>query len=116
MTDDEAKVYLFSYGTLQQEGVQIASFGRLLKGAEDALPGYKQSMIEIADSEVVRKSGKKFHPIVAASDDPSDEIPGKVFEITEAELAAADAYEVSDYKRVLVRLKSGVDAFVYVKG
>jgi gamma-glutamylcyclotransferase (GGCT)/AIG2-like uncharacterized protein YtfP len=116
MTDDEAKVYLFSYGTLQQEGVQIASFGRLLKGDEDALPGYKQSMIEIADPEVVRKSGKKFHPIVAASDDPSDEIPGKVFEITEAELAAADAYEVSDYKRVLVRLKSGVDAFVYVKG
>ena len=38
-----------------------------------------------------------------------------VFEITEAELAGADAYEVSDYKRILVRLKSGVEAWVYVK-
>ena len=113
--DDGANLYLFSYGTLQQEGVQIASFGRLLKGADDALPGYKQSMIEITDPEVVRTSGKRFHPIVAASDDPADEIPGKVFEITPAELAAADAYEVSDYKRILVRLKSGVDAWVYVK-
>jgi gamma-glutamyl AIG2-like cyclotransferase len=112
---DPAGIYLFSYGTLQQEGVQIASFGRLLKGADDALPGYKQSMLEITDPEVIRTSGKKFHPIVAASDDPSDEVPGRVFEITAAELAAADAYEVADYKRILVRLKSGVDAFVYVK-
>jgi Gamma-glutamyl cyclotransferase, AIG2-like len=115
MTDDEAKVYLFSYGTLQQAGVQIASFGRLLNGADDALPDFKQSMIEITDPEALRKSGKKFHPIVSASDDPSDEVPGMVFEITEAELAGADAYEVSDYKRILARLKSGVDAWVYVK-
>ena len=35
--------------------------------------------------------------------------------ITEAELIGADAYEVSDYKRILVRLKSGVEAWVYVK-
>jgi gamma-glutamylcyclotransferase (GGCT)/AIG2-like uncharacterized protein YtfP len=112
---DRGNVHLFSYGTLQQEDVQLSSFGRLLKGADDALPGYRQSMIEITDPEVIRKSGKRFHPIVLASDDPADEIPGKVFEITEAELAAADAYEVSDYKRVLVRLKSGVDAWVYVK-
>ena len=113
--DNERTVYLFSYGTLQQESVQISSFGRLLKGADDALPGYRQSMIEITDPDVIRKSGKNFHPIVVASDNPADEISGKVFEITEAELAAADAYEVSDYKRVLVRLKSGVDAWVYVK-
>ena len=30
------------------------------------------------------------------------------------ELAAADTYEVSDYRRVAVRLKSGLEAFVYV--
>jgi hypothetical protein len=30
---------LFSYGTLQQEGVQRATFGRLLKGSADALVG-----------------------------------------------------------------------------
>jgi gamma-glutamylcyclotransferase (GGCT)/AIG2-like uncharacterized protein YtfP len=114
-TDEGHMVYLFSYGTLQQDGVQISSFGRLLKGADDALPGYQQSMVEISDPEVIRKSGKKFHPIVVASDSDADEIAGKVFEISEAELAAADAYEVSDYKRVPVRLKSGIDAWVYVK-
>jgi gamma-glutamylcyclotransferase (GGCT)/AIG2-like uncharacterized protein YtfP len=112
---DGRTVHLFSYGTLQQADVQIASFGRLLEGSDDALPGYKQSMIEIVDPEVVRKSGKKFHPIVAPSADPTDEVGGIVFTITEAELAAADAYEVNDYRRILVRLRSGIDAWVYVK-
>jgi hypothetical protein len=115
MGDGQA-ILLFSYGTLRQEDVQTASFGRLLAGADDALPGYKQSLVEITDPEVVRKSGKKFHPIVAPSDDPSDCVPGKVFAITEAELAAADFYEVSDYRRIRVRLQSGLEAWVYVKG
>lgn len=112
---DRRSVSLFSYGTLQQAEVQIASFGRLLEGADDALPGYRQAMVEITDPEVIRKSGKAFHPIVMRSDSPNDEVQGKVFEITLAELAAADAYEVSDYTRVFVRLKSGLDAWVYVK-
>ena len=33
----------------------------------------------------------------------------------EQELAAADAYEVSDYKRVRVALASGLTAWVYVQ-
>ena len=108
-------VYLFSYGTLRQDDVQIASFGRLLNGTDDALPGYRRSMIEITDPYVIAKSGSNFHPIVAASDIPTDHVSGTVFEITQAELAAADAYEVSDYKRVLARLRSGREAWVYVK-
>jgi len=108
-------VYPFTYGTLQQDGVQIASFGRLLKGADDALPGCRQSMIEIAEPEVVRPSGKRFHPIVAASDDPAEEVAGKVFENTDAEPIAADAHEVSDCRRLLVRLMSRREAWVYVK-
>ncbi|MGY0711282.1 gamma-glutamylcyclotransferase family protein [Azospirillum argentinense] len=108
-------ILLFSYGTLQQEDVQVASFGRRLAGAADAMPGYRQDMLEITDPEVIRTSGKRFHPVVTESGNPADEVPGTLFEITPAELAAADAYEVSDYKRVSVRLKSGVDAWVYVK-
>jgi hypothetical protein len=38
-----------------------------------------------------------------------------VFEITAEELAAADRYEVSEYTRVLVTLKSGARAWVYVR-
>ena len=34
--------------------------------------------------------------------------------ISNAELAAADEYEVADVKRVSVRLASGTEAFVYV--
>lgn len=108
-------VLLFSYGTLQQEDVQMASFGRRLAGSHDAMPGYRQEMLEITDPEVIRTSGKRFHPVVMESADPADEVPGMLFEITPAELAAADAYEVSDYKRVSVRLKSGAEAWVYVK-
>ena len=49
------------------------------------------------------------------SADSGDEVAGTVFKITASELAAADAYEVSDYKRIEVQLKSGIDAWVYVK-
>lgn len=106
---------LFSYGTLQLGRVQWESFGRLLEGEDDAMPGYRQTMVEITDPEVLRKSGERFHPIVTASDDPSEEVAGKVFRVTAAELAAADRYEVSDYKRVAVRLKSGKEAWVYIQ-
>ena len=111
----DASERLFSYGTLQQEGVQRETFGRLLKGEADVLPGYARSMVEITDPDVIAASGERFHPIVQASADPADEVAGTVFEITAAELAAADSYEVSDYRRVAVRLKSDRDAWVYVK-
>jgi gamma-glutamylcyclotransferase (GGCT)/AIG2-like uncharacterized protein YtfP len=115
MSDLSEPALLFSYGTLQLDEVQLSNFGRLLKGSPDALPGFRQSMVRITDPEVIRTSGADHHPIVQASGDPRDEVSGAVFEITAAELAAADAYEVSDYKRIAVRLKSGRDAWVYVK-
>ena len=107
-------VRLFSYGTLQQQSVQLSSFGRLLKGAPDALPGWKREMVEITDPDVLAKSGMRFHPIIVPGA-ASDEVTGMVFEITEDELASADRYEVADYKRIAVRLKSGTEAWVYVK-
>lgn len=111
----EATVLLFSYGTLQQENVQRATFGRQLAGEPDALPGYARTMVEITDPEVLATSGERFHPIVSRSGDPADSVTGTVFRITEAELVAADNYEVSDYRRISVRLASGLDAWVYVK-
>ncbi|MGQ0531995.1 MAG: gamma-glutamylcyclotransferase family protein, partial [Caulobacteraceae bacterium] len=73
---------LFSYGTLQQENVQLAAFGRLLKGKPDALVGFKQELVEITDPDVLAKSGKRFHPIVVRSDSDADRVAGMVFEIT----------------------------------
>jgi len=112
---DPYSVNLFSYGTLQLESVQMASFGRLLNGQADTMPHYRKDLIEITDPEVVRTSGERFHPIVSGSEDPSDEVEGTLFRITPDELAAADRYEVSDYKRIEVTLKSGLVAWVYVK-
>ena len=114
-TQTPQTVLLFSYGTLQDRAVQLANFGRELLGRADSLPGYKQQMVEITDPAVLATSGKTHHPIVQASGNRADEIAGTVFHITAEELAAADEYEVADYKRVSVLLKSGVDAWVYVQ-
>src|SRR6185437_7863668 len=104
--------HLFSYGTLRQEGVQMASFGRLLKGTPDARPGWKREMVEITDCEVFAKSGERFHPIVVPGG-AGDEVTGMLFEISAEELASADRYEVADYRRIAAKLKSGVEAWVY---
>ena len=105
---------LFSYGTLQQRDVQLATFGRELHGTTDALLGFAQSMVRIEDAEVVKTSGKTHHPIVRHTGVADDRVAGTVFEITDEELANADKYEVSDYKRVAAPLASGRTAWVYV--
>ena len=105
---------LFSYGTLQQEDVQRATFGRLLAGSSDALVGYAQSMMKIEDPGVVATSGKTHHPIVAFTGKSEDRVPGALFEISDAELAQADAYEVAAYVRIKAPLASGLEAWVYV--
>jgi gamma-glutamylcyclotransferase (GGCT)/AIG2-like uncharacterized protein YtfP len=106
-------VLLFSYGTLRDGAVQLANFGRLLSGRADSLPGYSLLPIAIKDPAVVALSGKSQH-MIAKRSTTADEVTGVVFEITAAELAAADRYEVSEYTRVLVTLKSGAKAWVYV--
>jgi hypothetical protein len=105
---------LFSYGTLQLEPVQLATFGRRLEGSVDALPGFEQSMMEIEDPAVVATSGKTHHPILKFTGRDSDVVEGTVFKITAEELQNADRYEVAAYKRIAVSLRSGVRAWVYV--
>jgi hypothetical protein len=106
-------VLLFSYGTLQDDAVQMANFGRLLSGRPDSLPGYTLLPITIDDPAVVALSGKSQH-MIARRSNADDEVPGMVFEITAEELAAADRYEVAAYTRVLVTLKSGAKCWVYI--
>lgn len=112
---DEEPIYLFSYGTLRLPAVQMASMGRLLEGAADTLPGYRTSLLEIADAAVRAASGEQCHPIAEASTLPGDEVTGIVFQVSEEELWAADGYEMRDYARSCLRLASGIDAWVYVK-
>jgi gamma-glutamylcyclotransferase (GGCT)/AIG2-like uncharacterized protein YtfP len=105
---------LFSYGTLQQPNVQLATFGRLLTGQTDSIVGYSKSMVAIDDPAVVETSGKTHHPIVKYTGDQGALVAGTVFEITSVELEHADRYEVSAYKRVTAPLASGSTAWVYV--
>ena len=104
---------LFSYGTLQQKNVQLANFGRELSGSKDILQGYIIGEVEITDERVLRESGKAFHPILRLSGNLTDEVAGTVFELTDAELAQADDYEVDAYIRVKVTLKSGTECWIY---
>ena len=105
---------LFSYGTLQQEEVQLATFQRKLVGHSDAILGFAQAMVKIEDPAVVATSGKTHHPIVQYTGAHSDRVSGTVFDISDAELASADAYEVAAYKRVNAALASGSSTWVYV--
>ncbi|UDQ52044.1 gamma-glutamylcyclotransferase family protein [Chryseobacterium indologenes] len=74
--------YLFSYGTLQKEQVQLETFGRILQGEKDTLLGYQLDMIEITDPEVLRKSGQKYHPVLQFSGSSEDQVEGILFEVT----------------------------------
>ena len=105
---------LFSYGTLQQDEVQLALFDRKLDGDQDELVGYEQALLIIEDPAVIATSGKTHHTIVRRSADTSRRIKGTVYELTQAELHRADLYEVSAYKRTTANLASGREAWVYV--
>jgi len=105
---------LFSYGTLQLEAVQLSTFGRLLDGSADVLPGFEQAMVLIDDADVVATSGQTHHPILSFSGDAAHSVAGRVFRISPDELAQADRYEVAAYRRVSVTLASGLQAWVYV--
>lgn len=106
--------HLFSYGTLQQEEVQIILFNRTLSGKPDVLPGFKVGHIKIEDPQVITTSGSSLHPILQFTGEVHDEIAGTQYELSEKELAQADNYEISAYARTFVRLKSGLSAFIYV--
>ena len=105
---------LFAYGTLRQREVQLATFGRELKGYVDAVIGYELHHLIITDPQVIATSGSDRHPILRPTDRPDAHVNGVVFTITAAELTAADGYEVNDYRRISVPLRSGAHAWVYV--
>ena len=95
--------------------MQLSTFGRLLHGQRDELPGFEQSLIRIEDPQVVESSGGTHHVNVTFNGKNDSCVSGTVFEITDAELAAADQYERSAaYKRVTAILASGKRVWVYL--
>lgn len=107
--------YLFSYGTLQDEKVQRAVFGKPVSGKPDAIVGYDLVPVMISSQEAIAISGKAQHTTLVPAKGESTPIEGVVFHITASELAAADRYESAEYHRIKVKLRSGIEAWVYVR-
>jgi gamma-glutamylcyclotransferase (GGCT)/AIG2-like uncharacterized protein YtfP len=106
---------LFSYGSLQEQSVQLSTFGRQLQGQKDELLGFEPSLAMIEDPQVVARTGKTHHANVTFNGRTDSRVSGTVFEITDAELAAADRYEqLAAYKRITAMVASGKQILVYV--
>lgn len=106
---------LFSYGTLQIERVQMSLFGRPLTGTPDVLTGYAEEVVIITDPAVIEASGFAEHRGLVANAEAIAGIEGTAFALSPEELAAADVYEGTNYRREAVWLASGREAWVYVK-
>jgi hypothetical protein len=105
---------LFSYGSLQEEDVQLTTFGRRLNGQRDELVEFAHSLVRIDDPDVAAKLGKTHHANVELTGNQNDRVPGMAFEITDVELDSVDAYErVFSYERLMTTLASGRPAWVY---
>ena len=114
MTDLPRDQLLFTYGTLQDAEVQLDTFGRLVAGEPDALPGYTVDYAEIEDPRVVELSGLSSHPILRATGNPLDKVVGRVLRVTAAEIDAAvseaiattSASSIRDMGKVMGELKA----------
>ncbi len=96
--------YLFTYGTLQEVEIQLQLFGKIIKGKEDTLIGYK----------IAEEKYQGIYPMLFNSKNRNDSIKGKIYKLSYSELEKADNYEGPDYKRIKVTLASGTKAWVYV--
>lgn len=106
---------LFSYGTLQNDDVQLATFGRKLDGDKDLLPGYEPSLVKIADPALATRLHKTHHDNITATGDDWSTVQGTALEVSDDELVKADSYEAEfHYRRVEVTLSSGKQAWVYL--
>lgn len=105
---------LFSYGTLREEEVQRSLFGRTLTSQKDELLEYELAQIRVADVEFAERSGSVSHSILRPALYPDARVAGVALEVTEGELEIADRYEPAEYRRVLARLASGRETWVYV--
>lgn len=105
--------WLFSYGTLQLADVQFSLFGRFVESHPDRLTGFTLLTVRISDESVIAVSGSAEHPILRPGTS-EDSVGGNALRLTADDLAKADAYETTDYRRIAVELASGREAFVYV--
>lgn len=98
------KEFLFVYGTLKSLEIQKKIFGRVIPSELDFLGRFKKTKVMI---------GVEVYPCIVEDDKGS--VAGQVLAVDSDELEKVDDYETSFYRRRKVRLKSGREAWVYVK-
>lgn len=103
---------LFSFGTLMDERVQTALFGRPVPSSPASLVGYTTRPLPITDQSVIAASGLDVHLTLERK--YGAVVEGAVLRLTDQDLAAADAYEVDDYARRRVLLSSGESVWAYL--
>ena len=93
------KAYLFSYGTLQEDHIQLMLFGQILKTEVDSLSGY----VTLND----------FFGYPRLVEFERGIVYGKVLEIDETEIPLVDRYESEAYERKEIETDKGKQAYVY---
>ncbi len=96
---------LFAYGTLLDSDVQQYVFQRTLEGVPDLLPRFVISPKKMYGRYLV----------LQPTGNEEDEVTGKAYRLHRSELLMVDIYEGPAYKRVIVSLKSGQRAWVYIE-
>ena len=77
------------------------------------LVGYTLTTIEIENELVVSLSGKSTHRILVP-DAAASPIEGHLLDLSEADLKAADEYEVPDYRRTEAKTSDGESVWANV--
>ncbi|MFI2736978.1 GDSL-type esterase/lipase family protein [Streptomyces sp. NPDC018711] len=103
---------LFSFGTLLDQRVQTALFGRTVPTTAASLADYTTRPLTITDESVIATSGQDVHLTLERKLGAT--VEGAVLRLSDQELAAADDYEVDDYARRRVLLTSGETAWAYL--
>ncbi|MET6991230.1 gamma-glutamylcyclotransferase family protein [Sediminicola arcticus] len=98
-------IQLFTYGTLQDQDIQLQLFGRVLSGEPDILIRYQLSKKKIMGR----------YTVIHKTNDPINRLEGIRYSLALQELLDTDTYEGEAYKRILVTLASGKKAWVYVE-
>jgi hypothetical protein len=106
---------IFSYGSLQQEAVQVSVYGRRLGGEADELVGWVRELIAVPKAHKAAAAGLTHYANVRIAPGSANRVAGTAFELTDAELLRTDGYEQeAGYVRVVAALASGLVAWVYV--
>jgi gamma-glutamylcyclotransferase (GGCT)/AIG2-like uncharacterized protein YtfP len=93
---------IFAYGTLLDKNIQKNIIGRLVEGIPDQLAGYRKTM---------RQFSSGIYPDLI--EDIACKVEGQILDLSANEVERCDRYEGDEYRKVKLKLKSGIEAFVY---